>query len=106
MLTATVGVKWLLLLRKRLPVSGPNAWPRLSWRWLSAFRVKAPLPALLRQRVRSWCVREKRVSSISPVAIRMTWTALPITSAGRFSPLGPLGTTALRQVLRIREGFD
>jgi hypothetical protein len=21
----------------------------------------------------------------------MTWTALPITSAGRFSPLGPLG---------------
>jgi hypothetical protein len=28
--------------------------------------------------------------SISPVAIRMTWTALPITSAGRYSPLGPL----------------
>jgi hypothetical protein len=37
------------------------------------------------------------VSSISPVAIRMTWTALPITSAGRFSPLGPLGTTYLSQ---------
>jgi len=31
------------------------------------------------------------VSSISPVAIFMTWIALPITSAGRFSPLGPLG---------------
>jgi hypothetical protein len=28
---------------------------------------------------------------MSPVAIRMTWTALPITSAGRFSPLGPRG---------------
>ena len=25
------------------------------------------------------------------MAIRMTWTALPITSAGRFSPLGPVG---------------
>jgi hypothetical protein len=31
------------------------------------------------------------VSSTSPVAIRMTCTALPITSAGRFSPFGPLG---------------
>jgi len=31
-------------------------------------------------------------SSISPVAIRITRTALPITSAGRFSPLGPRGT--------------
>jgi hypothetical protein len=30
-------------------------------------------------------------SSISPVAIRITRTALPITSAGRFSPLGPFG---------------
>jgi hypothetical protein len=35
------------------------------------------------------------VSTISPVAIRMTWTALPITSAGRFSPLGPLGIVKL-----------
>jgi len=26
-----------------------------------------------------------------PVAMRMTWTALPITSAGRRSPLGPRG---------------
>jgi hypothetical protein len=32
-----------------------------------------------------------RLSEISPVAIRMTWTALPMTSAGRFSPLGPRG---------------
>src|SRR6266545_5631963 len=30
-------------------------------------------------------------SSIWPVAIRMTWTALPITSAGRRSPLRPRG---------------
>jgi hypothetical protein len=30
-------------------------------------------------------------SVIWPVAIRMTWTALPITSAGRLSPFGPLG---------------
>ena len=29
----------------------------------------------------------------SPVAIRMTFTAAPITSAGRCSPLGPLGIT-------------
>src|SRR5215217_1985416 len=34
-------------------------------------------------------------SLISPVATRMTWTALPITSAGRFSPLGPRGTLRL-----------
>lgn len=33
-----------------------------------------------------------RPSSICPVAIRMTWTALPMTSAGRFWPWGPLGT--------------
>ncbi len=31
------------------------------------------------------------VSSISPVAILATVTAAPITSAGRFSPLGPFG---------------
>src|SRR5689334_7140864 len=30
-------------------------------------------------------------SSSSPVAIRATLTAAPITSAGRCSPLGPLG---------------
>jgi hypothetical protein len=30
-------------------------------------------------------------SSISPVAIRITLTAVPIISRGRFSPLGPTG---------------
>jgi hypothetical protein len=29
------------------------------------------------------------VSELLPVASPMTWTAVPITSAGRFSPLGP-----------------
>jgi hypothetical protein len=36
------------------------------------------------------------VSSISPVAIRATMTAAPITSAGRRSPLGPRGIGNLR----------
>src|SRR5271156_6574955 len=31
------------------------------------------------------------VSTSSPVAIRITLTALPMTSAGRFWPLGPVG---------------
>src|SRR5579871_2704496 len=31
------------------------------------------------------------LSSISPVAIRPTMIAAPMTSAGRFSPLGPFG---------------
>src|SRR6476660_10030087 len=31
------------------------------------------------------------MSAISPVAILAIMTALPIASAGRFSPLGPLG---------------
>ena len=31
------------------------------------------------------------VSASCPVAMRMTCTALPITSAGRFWPWGPLG---------------
>jgi hypothetical protein len=35
------------------------------------------------------------LSSISPVAIRMTWTALPITSAERLAPVGVLGTERL-----------
>src|SRR5262245_3601368 len=34
-------------------------------------------------------------SSISPVAIFATMTAAPITSAGRFSPRGPRGMSAL-----------
>ena len=33
--------------------------------------------------------------SSSPVAICMTLTALPITSAGRFSPLGQVGIVTL-----------
>src|SRR5580704_10116989 len=43
------------------------------------------------------------VSSISPVSTRMTWTALPITSAGRFSPLGPLGTLVLQALSLLRQ---
>jgi hypothetical protein len=45
----------------------------------------------------AWRIDDQRAVSrgvlavISPVAIRMTWMALPITSAGRFSPFGPLG---------------
>ena len=34
------------------------------------------------------------LSSTSPVAILATMTAAPITSPGRFCPLGPLGTVA------------
>src|SRR5689334_11554159 len=41
------------------------------------------------------------VSSISPVVIRMMWTALATTSAGRFSPLGPLGMENHRHVAEI-----
>src|SRR5215218_4399060 len=36
------------------------------------------------------------VSSISPVAILATMTAQRMASAGRFSPLGPLGIPALK----------
>jgi hypothetical protein len=42
--------------------------------------------------------RESAPSSfgtVSPVSTRMTWTALPITSAGRFSPFGPVGMARL-----------
>ena len=42
-------------------------------------------------------------SSISPVAILATMTAAPITSAGRFSPLGPLGTLI---TLALGQFFD
>jgi hypothetical protein len=46
---------------------------------------------------------ESSSSVSSPVAIRMILTALPITSAGRFSPRGPLGMyePALRNLLAI-----
>jgi AhpD family alkylhydroperoxidase len=45
-------------------------------------------------------------SSISPVAIRMTWTALPITSAGRFSPLGPRAILFLCQFQEVFRLLD
>jgi hypothetical protein len=35
------------------------------------------------------------LSSSSPVAIRITFAAFPMTSARRFSPLGPVGTKCL-----------
>jgi hypothetical protein len=37
-------------------------------------------------------------SARCPVAISMTWTALPITSAGRLAPLGVLGMRCLRVI--------
>src|ERR1700738_230474 len=42
------------------------------------------------------------MSSISPVAILAIITALPMASAGRFSPLGPLGIMypSLRRQIR------
>jgi transcriptional regulator with XRE-family HTH domain len=45
----------------------------------------------------------RTVSSISPVKILMTWTALPITSAGRFSPLGPRGIRRYLSSLRLQK---
>src|SRR5262249_40572272 len=43
----------------------------------------------------AFLARSASSSSLSsPVAIRMTLTALPITSAGRFSPRGPRGISA------------
>src|ERR1700722_206347 len=39
------------------------------------------------------------VCSISPVAIRVTWKALPMTSAGRLSPLGPRGMALIEDRL-------
>src|SRR6185437_9888936 len=49
------------------------------------------LPPRLPSSAAALLVAGDRSSSSSPVAIRMTLTALPITSAGRFSPRGPLG---------------
>jgi hypothetical protein len=40
-------------------------------------------------------------SVICPVAILVRWTALPMTSRGRRSPLGPRGMTSLKLVLNI-----
>ena len=55
----------------------------------SSFRPRRA--ALLAERLRSrvLAVVGRRSSISSPVAMRMTLTALPMTSAGRFSPLGP-----------------
>jgi hypothetical protein len=51
---------------------------------------------------------ESGTSSVSsPVAILMTLTALPITSAGRFSPLGPFGMSRGvlgQQTVKFRDG--
>src|SRR5205823_6664112 len=51
-------------------------------------------PAL--PRATAWGFFSVLVSSTSPVAIRPTMTAAPITSAGRFSPWGPLGILVSR----------
>jgi hypothetical protein len=47
---------------------------------------------------------EASAAAISPVAIRITLTAAPITSAGRFSPRRPLGIVALFPQLRLGAG--
>ena len=59
----------------------------------SFFALAAPpiFPALLA----ALASRVRMSSSISPVAMRITLTALPMTSAGRFSPLGPRGIFAI-----------
>lgn len=41
------------------------------------------------------------VSIISPVAIRPTMIAAPITSAGRRSPLGPLGIVGTQELIDL-----
>jgi len=46
------------------------------------------------------------ISVSSPVRMRMTFTALPITSAGRRSPLGPLGMLAAHTNRRIGEALQ
>ena len=61
-----------------------------------SFRVRATIVTFFRQSDYRWRKVPVRMCPVyvegrSPVAIRMTFTALPITSAGRFSPLGPLG---------------
>ena len=42
----------------------------------------------------------------SPVAMRMTLTGALVTSAGRFSPGGPLGIIALRKYRALRQLTD
>ena len=61
-------------------------WWAVSWMYRTEGRVGASA------RVRGiLAVIRGHVLSLPRRAIRMTWTALPITSAGRFSPLGPRG---------------
>lgn len=55
---------------------------------LSALTFPPALPPLARPGT------VKLVSSASPVAIRIIWTAFPMTSAGRFCPEGPFGMTS------------
>ena len=53
--------------------------------WRSAFAAPPAFPALEGE------TDLTGASSIAPVAILATMMAAPITSAGRFSPLGPWG---------------
>jgi hypothetical protein len=70
-----------------------------SFRYLADMPDARALPPILPS---SWAAlflpsSAKKDSSISPVAILMTWTALPVTSAGRRSPLGPRGIIVLAE---------
>ena len=68
------------------------SWQFLSGAWPSSLR---PAPSRPCAPAAAFLPSSVVVSSIWPVAILMTWTALPITSAGRRSPLGPLGKVSL-----------
>ncbi len=61
----------------------------ISWRRFLLRALARAFPPLLPSSAAA--LRSGRTSSSSPSAIRITFTALPITSAGRFSPRGPLG---------------
>ena len=59
-------------------------------------RYRASVNSLMRMTPCFWFQQKVAVGAPSSEhergrGIRMTWTALSITSAGRFSPLGPLG---------------
>lgn len=81
--------------------SAPLPQPLLSLLFsLPASSRPAPCRRAIRVR-RPADLTESSSSASSPVAIRMTLTALPITSAGRFSPRGPRGIR--RPLLGIRK---
>jgi hypothetical protein len=61
---------------------------RVMARWCKAVHSNDNLPGRRRP---AGGLRSPPTSVSSPVAMRMTFTALPITSAGRFSPFGPRG---------------